>query len=418
MTTQQSSGTARTSRDRGPSGRVRRLARRAAPVVLLAGAGFAGPAVQAAAATHISAKWVIVKSPNPAATYSGEAELLSASCTTTKACTAVGFYVSDTAGYRTLAERWNGSKWKLQTTADPTGGQFIKLFGVSCTSSSFCMAVGSYENSAGAILDLAEKWDGSHWAIVSTPDPGGALDSDHSELDGVSCTSTKACTAVGSTYTDDGPTVTLAARWNGTRWISENPVNPQGSGPTAYWDELHGVSCSASNNCTAVGQSGPGNSSSYGTLAERWNGSSWSVQSTPVNVGSVPDESWAELLAISCSSTKACAAVGEHIDKAGNQVTLAETWNGSKWSAEPTPTTSTLDQLASVSCTSATACTAVGSPYFTGTLAEAWNGHKWAVESTPSTGYVNSMLAGVSCPTATSCVAVGSYVKGTLTEAR
>jgi len=402
--------------------RGRRAARWAAPsaaVLILAFACLAVPAARAAAAPAKTApKWTIVKSPNPAATYEGEAELLSVSCSSSGACTAVGFYKRTGVGYLALTERWNGTKWKLQSIPNPTGGVWIRLYGVSCTSLTFCMAVGSFENSVGAILDLAEKWDGSSWGVVPTPDPGGTAESDHSELDGVSCTSPSACTAVGWFSNEDGLNLTLAERWSGTRWRSESPVNPQGSGPTSYWDELHAVSCTASKACVAVGQSGPGNSESYGTLAERWNGSGWSVLSTPVNVGEVADVSWAVMLAVSCTSTKACAAVGEHIDKAGNQVTLAETLNGTKWSADTTPSTPTLQELASVSCTSATACTAVGSPYFGGTLAEAWNGHTWALQATPSTGYSNSMLAGVACPSATNCVAVGSYVKGTLAESR
>ena len=63
---------------------------------------------------------------------------------------------------------------------------------------------------------MAERWNGTAWAMQSIPNPNGS-----GQLNGVSCTSASACTAVGY-Y---GGYVTLAERWNGTvrargvRWL-------------------------------------------------------------------------------------------------------------------------------------------------------------------------------------------------------
>ena len=68
-------------------------------------------------------------------------------------------------------------------------------------------AVGSYENSSGTLLTLAEHWSGREWEVQSTEDPGGASSS---ELQGVSCTSAAACMAVGGEENSEGIPATLA----------------------------------------------------------------------------------------------------------------------------------------------------------------------------------------------------------------
>lgn len=69
----------------------------------------------------------------------------------------------------TLAEAWNGTSWSLLRTPSP--GSFAdELRGVSCTSSSSCMAVGDFTGT-GNEHTLAEAWNGTHWSLVPTPHP-------------------------------------------------------------------------------------------------------------------------------------------------------------------------------------------------------------------------------------------------------
>ena len=77
--------------------------------------------------------------------------LLDVSCTAAKACTAVGDYVNSGGDYVSLAEVWNGTSWAIQTTPNPTGVKGAFLFGVSCKSAAACTAVGDYENK-GAVM--------------------------------------------------------------------------------------------------------------------------------------------------------------------------------------------------------------------------------------------------------------------------
>src|SRR5665213_1973786 len=138
-------------------------------------------------------------------------------------------------------------------------------------------------------------------------------------------------------------------------------------------NNLTGVACTSATACTGVGFSVDG-ASIFHTLIEQWNGNTWSIVSSP-NTSTTRDNL---LRSISCTSATACTAVGNYSNASGPQ-TLAEQWNGTIWSIVTSPNTSTTlpNYLASVSCTSATACTSVGD-YSSGsafqTLVERWDG--------------------------------------------
>jgi len=57
---------------------------------------------------------------------------------------------------RTLTQKWNGTRWTLVTSPDKGTGN-NELNGVGCVSSAFCMGAGDY---FAASLDqtLTEKW--------------------------------------------------------------------------------------------------------------------------------------------------------------------------------------------------------------------------------------------------------------------
>jgi hypothetical protein len=134
------------------------------------------------------------------------------------------------------------------------------------------MAVG-YTLSASPGPSLAERWNGSHWVVEPTPDLSPA----YPNLNAVSCTAPDACTAVGNQQRGGAPQAPLAERWDGTRWSVQPFPGPSGG-------SLNAVSCVSNHLCMAVGLR-PKTSSGFGTLAERWDGSVWSVQPTPNPAG-------------------------------------------------------------------------------------------------------------------------------------
>ena len=277
--------------------------------------------------------------PNPAVV--SDTDLASVSCPAAAACAAVGSYFGS-SGEAPLAEEWNGTRWSIKPAPLPSGASAGVLNGVSCTSPRACMAVGWYKNSAGGQDTLAEAWNGTAWSFRAAPSPSAR----DNALNGVSCTSASVCTAVGSSGGR-----TLAEAWDGTAWTVRHTPNPQPS------SVLEAVSCTSASACTATGQSGY--STPFHTLAEAWNGTSWSIQKTP----NPPHTSgyYFVLAGVSCTSARACTAVGYYFGPNGPSVTLAEAWNGTSWSIQKTPSPNPGgSELYSVSCTSARACTAAG----------------------------------------------------------
>ena len=310
-----------------------------------------------------------------------------------------------------MGRRWNGSGWTTQTTPVPAAAVLSSLDGVSCVSSSFCIAVGTMctalsECEAQGVGDtqrpFAELWDGSRWSILDMPPlPSNTI----ILLRGLSCASAQSCLAIGNTLSlSSGATAPFAEWWGGSGWtVLDPPPNASSFGVT----ELNGVSCASPTSCVAVGAS-PVPEGDRSTVAEVWDGTAWTVQktSTPTTEQEGPSGT---LSAISCTSATACTAVGT-ANAMG--VTLAEAWNGARWTIQATPPTPG-GGLNDVSCSSATSCIAVGSGTRRRTgeqvrLTEAWNGANWTGLTLPvPAGAQQSQLDGVSCPTASACFAVG-----------
>lgn len=91
------------------------------------------------------------------------------------------------------------------------------------------------------------------------------------------------------------------------------------------------------------------------TLAEHWNGSSWTVQQVPLPAGAYE----ADLTGVACPGATQCVAVGHYNDLTTGGVPFAAWWNGTGWTAQAMSGPATGDPNA-VSCSSQAACSAVG----------------------------------------------------------
>jgi hypothetical protein len=368
-------------------------------LALVAGGTSAGAASTparppAAPASSGAPAWSVVPIPNPKGSLVTGLQWVS--CPSSKFCVAVGSTTTSSTAVVTLAERWNGTAWSIMPTPHPKESV---LSGVSCTSATFCLALGGSNLGSSNSATLAERWNGKIWAIQAIPNKGGST---------ISCTSAKACTAVGN-FGDSA----FAEHWNGTTWAVQ--AIPDQDNP------LSGISCTSAKACTAVGLK-ENNAGDVLTLAEHWNGKTWAAQATP-NPPADGQLPYSELDAVSCTSASACTAVGNSDNNdIGYPLPLAERWNGKTWHIQATPNPSDDNDglLSGVSCTSASACIAVGSYSqdptggdFEGTLAEGWNGKTWAMQSIPSPSGGSdgqSELFGVSCTSAAACNAVGDYI--------
>jgi hypothetical protein len=380
------------------------------------------------AATWNGTSWAAQTTPNPAT--SNFTRLSQVSCAAVAACQAAGEFRLSTANrLLALAESWNGTSWQIQRAVSPPGATANNLGAVSCVSAAFCEAVGSHPDSDANTVALAERWNGTTWQIQPTPNPapGNGLGM---SLAGVSCVSTLFCEAVGSSSSAAGGG---AEAWNGTAWALQSvPGGPltsvsctsasfcMAAGADGHVDTWNGTSWSAqptaagftsltSVSCVSPGSCEAAGSGPAGDEAEGWNGTSWSAQATPAPSGA----SSPQLSAVSCTSAQSCEAVGNYFNSSFQQVTLAEAWNGTSWSAQPSPNPAATvgSTLAGVWCTSASSCIAVGQAgtfFGSGTLAAAWNGTSWRLRATPNHPYAGqNNLNGVSCGASSACTAVG-----------
>lgn len=333
---------------------------------------------------------VAAAAPRHPAAASVGGSLRGVSCASTSSCVAVG----QRSNLDSLAEKWTGSKWSVVSSPDPSGSATTFLLGVACTSAKSCLAVGSYDKrSPLATLPAAESWNGKKWSLVSVPAPSGAT---NTALEAISCASAKNCQAVGSSGDN-----TLAESWNGSKW----KIVPSQSPVPGKLNVLSGVACPAASECWAVGLDF--SVSEGGTLTEQWNGSKWSAVSTPSS-----DDG--QLLGVGCASKSDCMAVG----LSDEQFAIGQVWNGSKWAtATPAkPSGAKGSELFGASCPGGSACEAAGNystSSVTAPLGEGWTGTKWAAQTTPSIKGSNySTFQAVSCTTASNCWAVGSSFVG------
>lgn len=340
--------------------------------------------------------WAIQPTPNPPGPASSG--FSGVSCPITSACTAVGSYTNSSGAQVTLAEQWDGTNWTVppQSPLNPAGAASSGLATVSCAAATSCTAAGAYATPVGGNpppdFALAHAWSNGSWTIQTTQSPGTGY---NSVLSGLSCTAGTPCMSVGYDYFNQGPQdAPLAEQWTGGAWTIRPAAVPAG----AYSSALSSVSCPTATDCIAVGSTGIGSP----PLAEHWNGTSWTLQTT-AGLGS--------LASVSCTAANFCMAVGS-----SGGAMLAETRNGTAWTllTPVIPSNSDGSYLSGVSCLTATDCTAVG--YYTitkgpdVTLAEHWDGTAWTIETTPNPpGAVDSYLSSVSCSAATACDAVGHY---------
>lgn len=318
--------------------------------------------------------------------------LQSVYCISASDCWAVGYAPYAATGRPTLIEHWNGSTWVIVPSPEIGYGT---LYAVQCVTASNCWAVGY--NSYGALI---EHWDGMTWSIVTAHDTLQA-----GTLLAIACTSATDCWAAGYYYDLSNYQHTFVEHWNGSSWAVVN--SPNLSMTEAH--ELTGVDCTSASDCWAVGNRYNTAATRNETLVEHWNGSAWSVVTSP-NFGM---GQYNILNAISCVSASDCWAAGNVVSEAtGNYETLTLHWDGVAWSRVPSPNGAGFggNELLGVTCTSTQDCWAVG--HSTGMnmpLILHWDGMQWTLVFPPgNSALYDSELLAVSCPASSSCVAVGN----------
>jgi uncharacterized protein (TIGR03118 family) len=347
--------------------------------------------------------WSLVSVPNPNPTEpTGVSSVLTGvAAVAANDIWAVGINNVSSVGFaaQTLTEHWDGTSWSIITSPNP--GTVNKLFGVTALSDGTVAAVGFQENSTtktGLILQnagSAPKGKTSPVAVAAptvtaastAPTPMRHAPADAARVDPLFAPAGKTgqpsrlsgmkglhvvsspqidgqllataaiadndIWAVGFSDQVLAPPVvdsTLAEHWDGKSWsiVSTPPLPSGGVNPPNA--QFFGVAAAASNDVWAVGvRTGPNNPDFGEQLIEHWNGTSWTVDTTG------PTIEGDSLSAVTVVSSNNVWAVG---GASGNA--LVEHWDGTSWSIVSNPVIASAGGLSSVSADSANDVWAVG----------------------------------------------------------
>lgn len=345
--------------------------------------------------------WTVVTSPNPGSSTNF---LNAVTAVQTGNVWAVGSY-----GTSPLIEHWSKSQWVVVSSPTIAGS----LSGAAAIAANDIWAVGE-NDSSNMQQPLVEHWNGKAWSIISSPNSG----SSGSTLASISSVSSNDIWAVGTTTSSSSTSgyQPLIEHWNGTQWsISSSP---------ALSGRLFSVAAVGPNDVWAVGDSITTNF--VGSLTEHWNGTQWSIVSSP-NPGLASNI----LNAVVKVSANSVWAAGNYTNSTGpsaDYAPLIEHWNGTQWSVVTSPLQGTSDFINGMTATSSKNITVVGEyrnsldpmgPYFT--LVEQWNGTQWSIVSSPGPGSIASdLLAAANVPKTKQIWTVGITYNGakyqTLTE--
>ena len=216
------------------------------------------------------------------------------------------------------AYRWDGSKLTRLTVPVPRGGRDAELAGVSCPSTTFCLAVGNYIRADGKSQAYSARWSGGTWTVQNARNLKGQV---LTLFEGVSCVSRTRCEAVGTTLTPGNRA--FAEAWSSGTWQTQPSAGKANA-------TLFGVTCPAAGRCFAAGSLGDL------SLIEVWDGTHWSAQATPVTAA---PRSGSALNHVSCTTPDLCEAVGYRFSRSRSDVTphtLALGWDGQRWKVQPT----------------------------------------------------------------------------------
>lgn len=236
------------------------------------------------------AAWTIIPSANPASVV---VYLSSIVAPATDDVWAAGHYLDNTGVYRTLAERWNGSSWTIVTTPNVGNGDNA-LNGLAATGPNDVWTVGySSSTPGGSSATLILHFDGATWSVVPSPSPSltSSLSSVVALADGTVWTA--------GFYYDGTQARTLLLRGDVSGFVSVPGEDYPSEG-----NVLNGIAASGPGDIWAAGYHYPNGTSDYQGLIEHYDGQQWS------RVSSVQGISYTYLAGVAAQSGGAGWTVG------------------------------------------------------------------------------------------------------------
>jgi len=270
--------------------------------------------------------------PNPNASPS--ATLDSVSCPTPSWCVASGYYRVSSGGYvglfDTLANgTWTATAAPLPGNADLSASGFLQLFQVSCPSTSFCAVSGYYRETSGNYAGSLGTFSGGSWTVSEAPQPPNASTGTSLfwSMYGVSCATTTSCVAVGWYEQSGGGYLGLIDTWSGAGWSPLQAPQPSNAEPVQASGELETVSCPTASFCMAVGFYETAGNVVTGYVDTLVAGK-WSTLPAPLPPNAATSGTLNSVAKyVDCYSAVACNVVGDYSDP-GNQQGFLATYTG------------------------------------------------------------------------------------------
>ncbi len=346
------------------------------------------------------------------AALGANATVTSLSCSSPASCVAVGYGI----GSWPLFVQGSPSQWNLARASQFTFRNFTSFASVDCTSATYCVLVGNGSTSQPLVMtgDPAtwKATDVRQLTLTKTFGSGG-------EFTGVSCTSSTWCVAVGS----DRSGQPIALRGNPATWTGSQVTLFTLGAAFDKGGSFNAVTCATQSSCVAVGSDSADHVLVLSGNPATWSDADMKSFSLATALGATGD-----LNSIACTSTTSCVAVGGDGEKdplvlVGDPAT----WGAAQaFSAGvPAPTTDTVGgystggvdtngSFASVSCSSSTQCVAVGGdgsgdPILIDGNPSTWEGQSIQRLAAGSSFYMASLGA-------SECVGSVCYVAGRTTS--
>jgi hypothetical protein len=300
-------------------------------------------------------------------------------------------------GATVIATTANGGlTWKAQ---EVLGGSTPQLSGVSCPTTTQCMAVGSNGASlpgSGVVVTTSDA--GATWTAAGSPQNALVVSS-------VTCASPSDCTTIVS----DGTSTWAAHSADfGQSW------QQQGNLPSGFLPE-NDLTCIAGGTCIDAGYVPTSNSHGQGAVAVSADGGqTWALGSVPSGLG--------VLQSTTCLSASVCLAGGttgttvSDVVPAKGQL-LRSVDGGHTWVSSTAALP--VDDVYGLACPSASQCAMVGTEWFglpavgVGAVGQSTDAGVSFRGST--TSYTPLTLAAVTCPSTAGCIAVGGHTVARIT---
>ena len=343
--------------------------------------------------------------PSPSPTIGGNTLNAVAAFSATEAW-AVGFQNENQLnGARTLAEHWDGAHWTVAPSPNPGStpacqgantGNVVNA--VAELNRANVWAVGFSFDCFSLLKPMILHFDGTSWRSVRSPALGT---NDNAALNGITAITSDNIYAVGYQPAENGAVLPLAEHFDGHSWNVVTLPNADNPGIV-----LTSVSADSANDVWAVGTSTDQPTTSIQTFVEHFDGTQWAIvpSPNPLPKAFLNQNVFSSVKAISPSDV---TAVGFMLDfSLQRELTLIEHWDGTQWSVVDSPNASTdsgtLNTLTGVSGFSSNDLYAVG--FFDNsstsgqpeTLTEHFDGKSWSIITSPTRGlaqHLNGVFA-------------------------